>query len=41
CSGGLRSSTVISALKKTGLGNWYNVSGGMTAWQKSGYLVER
>lgn len=41
CSGGLRSSTVISALKKTGLGNWYNVSGGMTAWQKSGYAVER
>jgi glyoxylase-like metal-dependent hydrolase (beta-lactamase superfamily II)/rhodanese-related sulfurtransferase len=41
CSGGLRSSTVISALKKAGLGNWYNVSGGMTAWQKSGYPVER
>ncbi len=41
CSGGLRSSTVISALKKAGLGNWYNVSGGMTAWQKSGYQVER
>jgi len=41
CSGGLRSSTVISALKKAGLENWYNVSGGMTAWQKSGYPVER
>jgi glyoxylase-like metal-dependent hydrolase (beta-lactamase superfamily II)/rhodanese-related sulfurtransferase len=41
CSGGLRSSTVISALKKAGLGNWYNVSGGMTAWQKSGYPIER
>lgn len=41
CSGGLRSSTVISALKKAGLRNWYNVSGGMTAWQKSGYPIER
>lgn len=41
CSGGLRSSTVISTLKKAGLGGWYNVSGGMTAWQKSGYPVER
>ncbi len=41
CSGGLRSSTVISALKKAGPRNWYNVSGGMTAWQKSGYPVER
>ncbi|MBI2554842.1 MAG: MBL fold metallo-hydrolase [Candidatus Rokubacteria bacterium] len=41
CSGGLRSSTVISALKKAGLQNWYNVSGGMTAWQKSGYPLER
>ncbi len=41
CSGGLRSSTVISALKKAGLENWHNVSGGMTAWQKSGYPVER
>ena len=41
CSGGLRSSTVICALKKAGLENWHNVSGGMTAWQKSGYPVER
>ena len=41
CSGGLRSGTVISALKKAGLQNWYNVSGGMAAWQKSGYPIER
>jgi glyoxylase-like metal-dependent hydrolase (beta-lactamase superfamily II)/rhodanese-related sulfurtransferase len=41
CSGGLRSSTVISALKRAGLGNLSNVSGGMTAWHKSGYPVER
>jgi len=37
CAGGLRSSTVISALKRAGLTGWYNVSGGMTAWQKAGY----
>lgn len=36
CSLGLRSSTVISALKQRGLQGWYNVSGGMTAWQKAG-----
>ncbi len=41
CSGGLRSSTVISALKQAGLSNCYNVGGGMAAWQKSGYPVER
>ena len=39
CAGGLRSSTVISALKRAGLGDWYNVTGGMTAWQKAGYPV--
>lgn len=39
CAGGLRSSTVISALKREGIGNWYNVSGGMTAWLKAGYPV--
>jgi glyoxylase-like metal-dependent hydrolase (beta-lactamase superfamily II)/rhodanese-related sulfurtransferase len=39
CAGGLRSSTVISALKRTGLGQWFNVTGGMTAWQKAGYPV--
>src|SRR5262249_15773495 len=32
CAGGLRSSTVISALKREGLGGWYNVTGGMSAW---------
>lgn len=41
CAGGLRSSTVISALKRLGPGNWYNVTGGMTAWRKAGYPVAR
>ncbi|MFQ5521505.1 MAG: rhodanese-like domain-containing protein, partial [Candidatus Methylomirabilia bacterium] len=39
CSGGLRSSTVISALTREGLRGFYNVDGGMTAWQKAGYLT--
>jgi len=37
CAGGLRSSTVISALSHHGMGHWYNVTGGMTAWRKGGY----
>ena len=37
CAGGLRSSTVISALARAGLTDWYNVIGGMTAWQEGGY----
>ena len=37
CAGGLRSSTVISALARQGIGHWFNVSGGMTAWLKAGY----
>jgi hydroxyacylglutathione hydrolase len=42
CAGGLRSSAVISALKQAGVpGPWYNVVGGMTAWQKAGYTVTR
>ena len=41
CAGGLRSSTAISALKRHGLRGWYNVSGGMTAWMRSGYPVVR
>jgi len=42
CAAGSRSSTVISALKRSGArGPWYNVSGGMTAWQKVGYGVVR
>jgi hydroxyacylglutathione hydrolase len=42
CAGGLRSSTVISVLKRSGAGGpWYNVSGGMTAWLKAGYAVVR
>jgi hydroxyacylglutathione hydrolase len=41
CAGGLRSSTVISALKRRGLQNWYNVAGGMTAWVKAGHPVRR
>ncbi len=41
CAGGLRSSTVISALKRQGIQGWYNVSGGMTAWHKAGYPVTK
>src|SRR5207245_346659 len=41
CAGGLRSSTVISALKRHGIQHWYNVTGGMTAWTKSGYPIAR
>jgi glyoxylase-like metal-dependent hydrolase (beta-lactamase superfamily II)/rhodanese-related sulfurtransferase len=43
CAGGLRSSTVISTLERSGVeGPWYNVAGGMTAWQKAGYpLVKK
>ncbi len=37
CAGGLRSSLVISALRREGVRHWYNVSGGMTAWLKGGY----
>jgi len=37
CAGGLRSSTVISALSRAGMSGWHNVSGGMTAWVKAGY----
>jgi hydroxyacylglutathione hydrolase len=36
CAGGLRSSTVISALAREGLTGWYNVAGGMTAWSRAG-----
>jgi rhodanese-related sulfurtransferase len=41
CAGGLRSSTVVSALKRHGVANWFNVTGGMGAWAKAGYGVER
>lgn len=41
CAGGLRSSTAISALKRHGIQGWYNVTGGMAAWLKSGYPVVR
>jgi len=41
CAGGLRSSTVISALERQGIQGWYNVSGGMTAWLKAGYPVAK
>ena len=37
CAGGLRSSSVISALSRHGMTGWYNVSGGMGAWLKAGY----
>ncbi|MBM4439303.1 MAG: MBL fold metallo-hydrolase [Candidatus Rokubacteria bacterium] len=40
CAGGLRSSAVISALKRHGLSNFHNVTGGMAAWSKAGYGVE-
>jgi len=41
CAGGLRSSLVISALEREGVGNWVNVSGGMTAWLKAGFPTVR
>jgi hydroxyacylglutathione hydrolase len=41
CAGGLRSSTVISALKRQGIQGWYNVTGGMTAWVKAGQPTTR
>ena len=41
CAGGLRSSTVISALKRHGIERWFNVAGGMTAWLKAGSPVTR
>jgi glyoxylase-like metal-dependent hydrolase (beta-lactamase superfamily II)/rhodanese-related sulfurtransferase len=41
CAGGLRSSNVISALKRHGISHWYNVTGGMTAWLKAGHPVAR
>ncbi|MGH7393434.1 MAG: MBL fold metallo-hydrolase [Candidatus Rokuibacteriota bacterium] len=41
CAGGLRSSTVISALRRLGVEGWHNVTGGMTAWLKAGHPVKR
>jgi len=41
CAGGLRSSLVISALEREGIGNWVNVTGGMSAWVKAGYRSVR
>ena len=41
CAGGLRSSAVIGALKRHGLGPFVNVTGGMAAWVKAGYSVTR
>ncbi|MBI2217032.1 MAG: MBL fold metallo-hydrolase [Candidatus Rokubacteria bacterium] len=41
CAGGLRSSTVISALERLGIGACHNVTGGMAAWVKAGYPVTR
>jgi hydroxyacylglutathione hydrolase len=41
CAGGLRSSTVIAALKRHGLDGFFNVTGGMTAWLKAGHAVRR
>jgi rhodanese-related sulfurtransferase len=37
CAGGLRSSSVISALLRSGMSGWYNVAGGMREWSKAGY----
>jgi glyoxylase-like metal-dependent hydrolase (beta-lactamase superfamily II)/rhodanese-related sulfurtransferase len=36
CAGGLRSSTVISALERHGIVDCVNVTGGMAAWLKAG-----
>ena len=36
CSGGVRSSYITAKLKKSGY-NAYNMEGGITAWEKSGY----
>ena len=41
CAGGLRSSTVISALQRAGVERLHNVTGGMAAWVKAGYGVTR
>jgi glyoxylase-like metal-dependent hydrolase (beta-lactamase superfamily II)/rhodanese-related sulfurtransferase len=41
CAGGLRSSTVISALQRHGVARLHNVTGGMAAWVKAGYAVAR
>jgi rhodanese-related sulfurtransferase len=41
CAGGLRSSTVISALTQAGLTDFYNVTGGMSAWLRAGYSVTK
>jgi hydroxyacylglutathione hydrolase len=41
CAGGLRSSTVISALSREGMSGWHNVIGGMTAWVKAGYATTK
>ncbi|MBI3825885.1 MAG: MBL fold metallo-hydrolase [Candidatus Rokubacteria bacterium] len=41
CAGGLRSSAVISVLARAGMHGFYNVTGGMAAWQKAGLPVER
>jgi rhodanese-related sulfurtransferase len=41
CAGGLRSSAVIGALQRHGLGALHNVTGGMGAWIKAGYSVTR
>jgi len=37
CAGGLRSSSVISAIQRSGVTRWYNVAGGMREWVKAGY----
>ena len=41
CAGGLRSSTVLSALQRHGVANLHNVTGGMAGWVKAGYGVTR
>jgi hydroxyacylglutathione hydrolase len=41
CAGGLRSSAVISALRRHGVERLHNVTGGMAAWAKAGYSVSR
>jgi hydroxyacylglutathione hydrolase len=41
CAGGLRSSTVISALTRHGIQGFSNVTGGMAAWLRSSYPIVR
>lgn len=41
CRSGQRSATACALLGKEGFGQVYNLSGGVTAWQKAGLPLER